>query len=139
MLQRIRALWLRLRGPWHPESRWDSQQAGGKWDYLGGLEELAHYSVLAGYALELKPGGDLLDIGCGEGLLRERLHPSAFGRYVGVDFGEAVRSAARRADDRTSFVIADMHDYVPDRSFDTIVFNEVLYYFRDPVAGARRY
>jgi 2-polyprenyl-3-methyl-5-hydroxy-6-metoxy-1,4-benzoquinol methylase len=119
--------------------KWDDQYARGRWDWLARLDELAHYSVLAGYALELKPGGELLDVGCGEGLFRARLHSNAFSRYVGIDFREAIQRAAPRVDDRTTFELGDMRTYVPTTKFDTIVFNEVLYYFTDPMAGMARY
>src|SRR5687768_7735334 len=77
----VRALWLRLNQI-RRRRRWNRQYAAGEWTWLARPGELARYSILAGYALELKPGGKLLDVGCGEGLLRDRLHPRAFSQYV---------------------------------------------------------
>lgn len=134
----VRTLWLRLNQR-RRQRRWNRQYAAGGWTWLGRLGELARYHVLSGYALELKPGGVLLDVGCGEGLFRDRLHPGAFSRYVGIDFEEPVRQAAARADERTFFVAADMNFFQPDIAFDTIVFNETLYTFRDVEGGLRRY
>ena len=132
--------WLqRLRGRRTTQQKWDAQWAGERFAWLGRLDELAHYSVLAGYALQLKPGGALLDIGSGDGVLRDRLHPKAFSRYVGVDFAEAIARAQPRVDERTSFVAADMRTFTPDAKFDTIVFNESLYYVADPIAELDRY
>jgi len=134
----LRAVWLRLNQV-RRRRRWNRQYAAGEWVWLARPGELARYSVLAGYALELKPGGKLLDVGCGEGLLRDRLHPSAFTQYVGIDFEEAIRRAAHRVDERTRFFAADMNFFVPDVTLDTIVFNESLYLFRDVANGLERY
>ena len=130
----LRRSWLRLNQV-RRRRRWNRQYAAGEWSWLARPGELARYGVVSMYALELKPGGKVLDVGCGEGLLRDRLHPRAFSEYVGVDFEEPIRRAAPRIDDRTRFVVADMNFFVADAAFDTIVFNESLYLFRD-VAGA---
>jgi SAM-dependent methyltransferase len=134
----LRALWLRLNQV-RRRRRWNRQYAAGDWAWLARPGELARYSVLAGYALELKPGGRVLDVGCGEGLLRDRLHPRAFTQYLGIDFEEPIRRAAPRSDERTRFVAADMNFFVPDVGFDVIVFNESLYLFRDVAEGLKRY
>ncbi|MGQ0714787.1 MAG: class I SAM-dependent methyltransferase [Gemmatimonadaceae bacterium] len=134
----LRTLWLRINQS-RRRKRWNRQYAAGDWAWLTRPTELARYSVLAGYALELRPGGRLLDVGCGEGLLRDRLHPRAFSEYVGIDFEEAILRAAARLDERTRFIAADMNFFEPDGSFDCIVFNESLYLFRDVTAGMERY
>jgi hypothetical protein len=38
----------------------------GQYEYLRGISELVHYSVLIGYCHYLKPAGAILDVGCGE-------------------------------------------------------------------------
>jgi SAM-dependent methyltransferase len=134
----VRTLWLRINQI-RRRRRWNRQYAAGEWTWLSRPGELARYGVLAMYALELKPGGKLLDVGCGEGLLRDRLHPRAFTQYVGIDFEEAIRRAAHRADEHTQFLVADMNFFVPDTVFDTIVFNESLYIFRNVADGLKRY
>jgi SAM-dependent methyltransferase len=118
----------------------DSDYAHGKWDYLRGIGELGRFSILVGYCHFLKPGGRILEIGCGEGLLAERLDPRRFSRYLGVDIAEeALRRAAARADDRVRFVCADAALWQPEETFDLVVFNECLEYFDDPLAVVRRY
>lgn len=124
--------------------RLDQQYARGSWDYLWGRDELARFSVLVGYCHFLKPGGRLLEIGCGEGILRTRLDPARTARYVGVDISaEAIRRAAARHDGsggpRTSFVCADAASWEPGEAFDLVLFNECLEYFEDPLALVRRY
>ena len=119
----------------------DSDYAHGKWDYLRGIGELGRFSILVGYCHFLKPGGRILEIGCGEGILQERLDRTRYSRYVGVDVSaEAVdRATARGGDDRTTFVCADAALWQPEETFDLIVFNECLEYFDDPLAVVRHY
>src|ERR1700739_5169135 len=63
---------------------WEAQYAAGRWDYLAELSELARFSVLAGYICHLKPGGTVLDTGCGQGVLLRRLPVSSYSRYRGL-------------------------------------------------------
>lgn len=125
-----------------PASReqWERQYRAGDWELLRGTDELARYSVLVGYLHHLHPGGSLLDVGCGEGLLRDRLAPLGYSRYLGIDLSAAaIEAAAGRADSRADFAAADAEHFVPPARFDAIVFNECLYYFEDPVATVRRF
>jgi trans-aconitate methyltransferase len=78
-------------------------------------------------------------VGCGDGELRPLLHPDAFASYVGIDFAEAVARARQHADAKTTFAAADMRTFQPAASFDTIVFNESLYYVEEPLAQLDRY
>lgn len=119
---------------------WEEQYRSGQWQLLRRLDELARYSVIAGYLHHLKPGGSVLDVGCGEGLLADHLRPFGYSRYLGVDLSEAaVEQAAARKDAKTSFAAADAELYVPPERWDAVVFNECLYYFRDPLGTVRRY
>ena len=119
---------------------WDAEYLNKKWDCLSGIDELAHYSVIAGYIDYLKPGGSILDIGCGSGILQKRLKSYFYNKYVGIDVSiEAINKAAQNKDDKTFFIIADGNDYIPAGLFDVIVFNESLYYFYGPLAVLNRY
>lgn len=121
------------------ERRWNRQYAEGGWEWLRRVDELAHYSVLAGYLLRLKPQARVLELGCGEGLLLDHLHPASYSTYRGVDFAEPVAQAQRRSLDTVGFTVGDMVDFSTDERFDAIVFNESLYYLPDVVAGLTRY
>jgi 2-polyprenyl-3-methyl-5-hydroxy-6-metoxy-1,4-benzoquinol methylase len=128
------------RDPAPSAATWDAEYAAGRWAYLGALPELARFSVLAGYLHHFKPGGAILDVGCGEGALAKRLAAGDYRRYVGVDLSAAaIENAARSAAPNTSWIAADAQSYAPTERFDAIVFNEVVYFFADPAGTVERY
>jgi len=120
------------------ERRWNTEYAEGGWDWLRNLDELAHHCVLAGYVSYLKPGGSVLDVGSGEGVFQEQLRGAA-GRYLGVDFEEAIRKAQHKVTDTVRFTVGDMNEFTTTERFDVIVFNESIYYLHDTIAGLTRY
>jgi SAM-dependent methyltransferase len=119
---------------------WDSQYREGTWAHLAGLRETSRYGAIVGYVTSLAPRGSILDVGCGEGVLFERLQPYGYDRYVGIDLSAvAVDALARHNSSRTAFVQANAESYRPTELFDIVVFNESLYYFRDPLGTLDRY
>jgi SAM-dependent methyltransferase len=124
-----------------PRETWEHQYEHGNWEFMRSLDELPRYSVIAGFLHRLRPGGSVLDVGGGEGILREHLLPYGFSRYLAVDLSEAAaRRGAERVDDpKSSFVTADAETFVPPGRFDAVVFNECVYYFEDPVGTVERY
>jgi SAM-dependent methyltransferase len=118
----------------------ETEYSNGMWDYLRGSNELARFSVVVGYCHHFKAQGTILELGCGEGILKERLCPLKYSRYVGVDISsEAIRRASNKQDEKSSFVSEDARVYNPNQLFDVIVFNECLEYFKDPLSLVRRY
>lgn len=119
---------------------WSTEYRCGRWDYLRSLDELAHYSVVAGYCKFLRPGGAILDLGCGEGVLLDALDSQTYSTYVGVDIAPAaIERALARCNGERQFATADVATYTPSSCFDVIIFNESLYYLSDPLAVVRRY
>ena len=119
---------------------WETQYAAGRWDFLAQLSELARFSVLVGYICHLKPGGSVLDAGCGQGALLSRLPGNAYSGYVGIDLSSSAISVARQHRvERSTFLVADCEEFCPQEHFDVIVFNEVLCCLRDPPRTVERY
>jgi 2-polyprenyl-3-methyl-5-hydroxy-6-metoxy-1,4-benzoquinol methylase len=118
----------------------DSEHAVGYWDYLGEIQELGRFSVVAGYCRHVRPRASILEIGCGVGLLPERLGDAGYTTYVGIDVSaEAIRRASAGSNTATTFIRHDAATYEPTSHFDLIVFNEVLEYFADPLQVVKRY
>lgn len=116
------------------------EYTNGRWSYLHHIGQMARYSMLIGYYQHLKPGGSVLDLGCGDGILLSRLKPFDHSRYVGIDISpEAIARVTVQQDAHDQFIVADVEEYEPDQRFDIIVFNECLYYFPEPLDVIRRY
>jgi arsenite methyltransferase len=97
----------------------------------------------------LRPGGTLLDVGTGDGLIAfgalERLGPS--GRVIFSDISQDLLDHCREAADaeglldRCRFVLAaaDRLTGVPDVSVDTVTTRSVLIYVKDKAAALREF
>lgn len=122
------------------KSIWDAEYGNGSWAYMGRQNELARYWTLIGYMDALRRGGEYLDVGCGDGVLFERFKPLGYQRYVGIDISDvAIGKLQTYSNDRTIFTQADADTYEPIGRFDILVFNESLYYLKDPIGALRRY
>jgi hypothetical protein len=131
------------RGRPQATERWDEQYRTGHWRYLDGAREAAHYEALVEQVRRAPRARHVLDVGCGHGrlyrLLRES-EPEGMVRYVGLDVSrEAIDQAKANAGADASFEVASFEDHVPQGPFDVVIFNESIYYARDPVAVLERY
>jgi 2-polyprenyl-3-methyl-5-hydroxy-6-metoxy-1,4-benzoquinol methylase len=98
----------------------------------------------AGYLLpSLRPGLDLLDVGCGPGTitvdLARRVAP---GRVLGLDVSAApldeARALAARSQVEVTFAVGDVYGLeAGDDSFDVVHAHQVLQHLTDPVAALR--
>lgn len=138
LVERVRGVGVRLGvRPYRPIERssierWGSEFEAGEFEYFGGLRQLARYSVLVGYIRQLGPDLSILDVGCGAGLLAERLRATPYQRYLGIDpVPQAIEQAAPVADERTRFEVVE-HPSPELGEFDLVVCNEVLYGVPDP-------
>lgn len=119
---------------------WNEQYGAGKWAYLRDPGELARYGILVAFCERLTPCRRVLDVGCGEGILRDLLRRGDDRRYLGIDVSEVAIEAARsRADADDEFRVADAETFATEERFDAVVLNESLYYFHDPLGQAARY
>ncbi|HEX4954577.1 MAG TPA: class I SAM-dependent methyltransferase [Thermoanaerobaculia bacterium] len=119
--------------------RWEQQYHSGRWACLADASETARYGALAGFLTREDGLAEVLDVGCGEGLLR-RFYPALGLHFTGIDLSEAAIARARQQNlpsDR--WLQADAETFAPSRPPGAIVLNECLYYLRQPTRQARRY
>ncbi|WP_181783451.1 methyltransferase domain-containing protein [Pseudonocardia pini] len=94
----------------------------------------------AGYLVPLlRPGLDLLDVGCGPGTVTHDLASRvAPGRVRGVDVVEAPLVEARAQGGGVEFAVDDVYRLSdPDDSWDVVHAHQVLQHLSDPVAALR--
>jgi len=83
--------------------------------------------------LNLKGNEDILDLGCGNGLLTAnlaRLVPD--GNVIGVDASEGMIEAAKeKEEDNLEFLLMDLNEIDLDRQFDFIFSNATLHWIKN--------
>lgn len=120
--------------------RFNLQYAEHQWAGLRALEDLPRYSIITGYIHFLYPGNDarILDLGCADGLLQERLLPAGYKYYLGVDISDlAIENARDKQNAKTRFVAGDLDNLAVEGQYDIVVYNESIYYLKDPVAAVK--
>ena len=89
----------------------------------------------AGMYLPVRPGGRLLDVGCGRGDALAALHDCGWSVH-GVDIDDSAARVARSCGfDAQTGTVADRH--FPDGHFDAIVMSHVIEHVHDPVGLLR--
>ena len=121
-------------------SVWEDQYGSGHWDFLAGMTEAARQAIVAEWRERLKPGGSVLEIGCGTGVLCRAMRRGSYERYLGVDISQTAiaQAEAELADAQTRFIAGDAAAMAFEERFDIIVINEALNYFVGPGAFLRR-
>ncbi|MDD7909112.1 MULTISPECIES: class I SAM-dependent methyltransferase [Pseudovibrio] len=120
---------------------WDEEYRQGRWAFLRSLPESGRYGIIGMWLALTNSNEEILDIGCGEGLLYERLAPMGVKRYVGMDLAPAALEIADVDPSIASLRAGDMHTFEPNEgeTFSAIIFNEVLHFAEDPGAVVARY
>jgi 2-polyprenyl-3-methyl-5-hydroxy-6-metoxy-1,4-benzoquinol methylase len=81
------------------------------------------------------PPGRVLEVGCGEGVIAERLH-RGFGEVVALDLPDAGLRADWRRHQGPRYLHANAHELpFDDDQFDMVVAAEVLEHLPDPARG----
>ncbi len=82
-------------------------------------------------ALSLKPGGQVLELCCGDGFNARNFYSLMSGSVVGCDFDPLILKTARRKNRaaNVSFVQADIRTNMPDGMFDNIVWDAAIEHF----------
>ena len=129
---------MKLRGI--PVENWNAQYASGSRDPVISPGERQRYMVIAGLIDKLGSAPEVLDLGCGTGLLHQALRGRPLGSYTGIDLSsKAIELAQPHTDERSRFLTCDIRVWEPPGQYDAIVFNEVLYYLERPLTVVQRY
>ena len=122
-----------MRAEAEPPSSWD----GFEYEKVSALQRRVGLPFVD--ALDLDTPHRILDVGCGDGFLTEKIAVRSQADVVGVDFSAAMLARVReRSSERLSFVELDVNTMVFDEPFDLIVSLNTLHWVLDlPGAFAR--
>src|SRR5258708_38126019 len=110
---------------------WNHEYRQGRWNCLDSMAGDCVYSHIEKHA----KNGDILDLGCGPGVMGSELNVNAYHSYTGVDICDvAIEKATSRAaethrTDKNEYLVSDIVSYVPKRLYDVILFGDSIYYF----------
>lgn len=118
---------------WRRKLRWNKQYKKGRWDNLKGEVERIRYQTITNFISEYAvKNPSILDLGCGEGILCERLNHDEYSSFLGMDFSSvSIKKAIKLNLQNANFICADIHTFEPQQTFDVIIFNEVFYYIHE--------
>lgn len=118
---------------WRRKQRWNRQYKQGRWQSLRSEKEALRYQKIIEYINRFSPKNpSILDIGCGDGLLTERISPEDYSYFLGLDFSkESIKIASEKNLPKAEFLAADAVKFQPQQDFDVIVFNEAFYYIHE--------
>ena len=123
-----------------PAQAWEDSFSAGRWNFLSDPSESVRYSVIRNYAALVKSPADILDVGCGAGVLRSVFAESEIVSYLGLDISKAAVAIANDAGyAKSRFVAQDFEAPAEEATYDLIIFNESIYYALDPRATFQRY
>jgi trans-aconitate methyltransferase len=115
---------------YYSSSVWEGKYQEG-YD-LGKEAEDVRYGALMAILRRYDRGGAILDCGCGDGLLEQRIRPLTASRLAGLDYAAtAIEAACKRGVPNCEFVCTDFRAYSPEERYGIILFNEALYYVQD--------
>ena len=80
--------------------------------------------------LTLRPGMRVLDLGCGNGALTERIH-QAGARVIGMDASPEMLEIARREYPHIPFLLGDAQSFTLDQPVDAVFSNAVFHWVDD--------
>ncbi|MEO6348697.1 MAG: class I SAM-dependent methyltransferase [Aquaticitalea sp.] len=118
---------------WRRKQRWNKQYKNGLWDNLNSETERIRYQTIIDFISTYgSKHPKILDLGCGAGILCNRLKNVDYNYFLGMDFSSvSIEKANSLHLNKAEFICADLHIFMPNQNFDIIVFNEVFYYIND--------
>ncbi len=111
------------------QEKWNQEYASGHWNGLHRIHEAHRYGILSAYLTHLG-AAQILDVGCGDGLLRHHWNGP---RYAGLDISNVALAKAKERFPKDAWIQGDFGKEIPEdllkmMPFDAVLWNEVLYY-----------
>lgn len=118
---------------WRRKLRWNKQYRKGRWESLKKEKEKVRYFKIIEYLKKYAPSEpDILDIGCGDGVLNLRMRDYEYSYFLGIDFSKvSITKAKANNFPNSHFEVTDIVNFTPSRNFDVVIFNEAFYYIHD--------
>ncbi len=118
---------------WQRKIRWNKQYRKGRWNSLRSDRERIRYETITKHINKYgKNNPDILDLGCGEGILFEHISNNNYNSFLGMDFSSvSIKKANKIKTDKSEFICEDIHSFVPNKKYDVIIFNEIFYYINE--------
>jgi SAM-dependent methyltransferase len=118
---------------WRRKRRWNKQYRAGRWENLKSEKEANRYHQIVDYLKTYAISNpSILDLGCGDGVLNERMEGVMYSCFLGLDFSKvSIEQAKAKNIPNAEFISQDIVDFRPERVFDVIVFNEAFYYIHE--------
>lgn len=120
--------------------RWNYQYNSGGWEGL--KSDLEHERFMAAVTLfeRYALGGKILEVGCGEAILQQKLKTDSYAFLLGLDLSDvAIERATKLANDKATYQAADMETFETTQRFEAIIFTESLNYAKNPTALLKKY
>jgi 2-polyprenyl-3-methyl-5-hydroxy-6-metoxy-1,4-benzoquinol methylase len=118
---------------------WNMAYKSGDYQGSGDKSQVQRYVILAGALNSLDTASSVLDIGCGNGLLRQFLSGPTLNTYTGIDISQAAIDSIKLKHPNDHYICSGADEWNPKTTFDAIVFNEVLYYLPNPRKTIEKY
>jgi len=113
---------------------WNHEFSSGRWKSL----DTTPGDIIYHYVEKYCRNGSILDLGCGSGNTGCELDARKYTRYTGVDISDVALEKARSRSEAcqrgllNQYYQSDVSTYVPNQTYDVILFRESLYYIPLP-------
>jgi len=117
---------------------WDYEYSHGQWDFLRN-KEMQRIRAAKELLKKNVQNGNILEVGCGAGVFFKNILDINFGFYEGIDVSKVAINKIIKTEN-SIFFNADMERHIPQNApFSVIIFNEVLYYSKNPLKLLLKY
>jgi SAM-dependent methyltransferase len=134
LLRRIVAashhLQYKVEGLFRPSAEWFDHEIDAQWQWPArGRATFLERGVLN--ALAIRPGGEVLELCCGDGFNTARFYSARAGHVLAIDHNEQALAHARRhhARPNVEYRPGDIRGQLPEGPFDNVIWDAAIHHF----------